>query len=555
MSYDPIALGIHWDRLISIADEIVNSLVRTSFSINVRESYDLSCVLFDARGRSLAQGTYSVPSFTGTAQETLRQVLEVIAVETLEPGDILITNDPWIGTGHLFDINVMQPIFHRGKLVGYAMSITHLPDIGGGGFAATAREIYQEGLRIPPVRFMRGGKADPFILDLLAANVRVPEQTIGDVMANATCTTVGARMINEFMTDYELTDLAALSDAILDFSCQRAREELRRIPAGTYRNAITVEGVDKPIRLECRIDIANGEALIDFGGTSETVAAAINVPICYTRAMAWHAIKCLTTPRIPNNQGAIRPIRIEAPAGSILNAEPPFPTGGRHVTGHFVQPVIFGALAAALPDRVQADSGMLNLINVQGVNRRGEGVSSIFFASGGFGALKGLDGADTTPGPSNMTGTPIEVWEDLTGSLIHSKRLIPDSGGPGEFRGGLGQRIEIVNDSFQEMSISCLAGRTEFPPLGVLGGRPGAQRQILVNGAQVHPKGRYSLRPGDRIVTCEAGGGGYGDPRARDPAAIQRDLEAGFVSAAGARRDYGFAPEAAEQRPRQRKSS
>lgn len=544
MSYDPIALGIHWDRLISIADEIVNSLVRTSFSINVRESYDLSCVLFDAKGRSLVQGTYSVPSFTGTAQETLRQVLQVIPAETLEPGDILITNDPWIGTGHLFDINVMQPIFHGGKLVGYAMSITHLPDIGGGGFSATASEIYQEGLRIPPVRFIRAGKADPFILDLFAANVRVPEQTIGDVMANATCTTVGARMIGEFMADYELTDLSALSDAMLDFSYQRTREELRRIPAGTYRNAISVEGFEEPIRLECSIDILDGEVSIDFTGTSQAVPAAINVPICYTRAMAWHAIKCLTTPRIPNNQGSIRPIRVEAPEGSILNALAPFPTGGRHVTGHFVQPVIFGALAKALPDRVQADSGMLNLINVQGTNRHGQGVSSIFFASGGFGALKGIDGAATTPGPSNMTGTPIEVWEDLTGSLIQSKRLLPDSGGAGEFRGGLGQRIEIVNDSFQNMSVSCLAGRTEFPPLGVLEGRPGKPREILLNGSAVHPKGRYVLRPGDRLVTFEAGGGGYGDPAARDPEAIRRDLEAGFVTEEGAQRDYGFTPKA-----------
>jgi N-methylhydantoinase B len=543
MPYDPIALGIHWDRLICIADEIVTSLVRTSFSINVRESYDLSCVLFDAKGRSLAQGTYSVPSFIGTAQETLRQVLQVIRAETLRPGDILMTNDPWIGTGHLFDINVMQPIFRREKLVGYAMSITHLPDIGGGGFSAMAHEIYEEGLRIPPVRLMRDGKVDPFLIDLLAANVRVPEQTIGDIMANATCTTVGARKVNEFMADYELTDLAALSDAILDFSDRRAREELLRIPAGSYRNAILVEGVDEPIRLECRIDIADGEALIDFSGTSQAVTTAINVPICYSRAMAWHAIKCLTTPRIPNNQGAIRPIRVEAPAGCILNAGPPFPTGGRHVTGHFVQPLIFGALAAALPDRVQADSGMLNLINVQGINRRGEGVSSIFFASGGFGALRGVDGADTTPSPSNMTGTPIEVWEDLTGTLIHSKRLLTDSGGPGKFRGGLGQRIEIINDSTQEMSISCLAGRTEFPPAGVLGGRPGARRQILLNDVPVHPKGRYKLRPGDRIVACEAGGGGYGNSMVRDRAAIQRDLSAGFISAEGARRDYGFYPE------------
>jgi N-methylhydantoinase B len=539
MGYDPIALGIQWDRLISIADEVVNALVRTSFSTNVRESYDLSCVLFDARGRALVQGTYSVPSFTGSAQETLRQVLDAIPPETLQAGDILITNDPWIGTGHLFDINVIQPVFRHGAIVGYAMSITHLPDIGGAGFSAAAREVYEEGLRIPPVKFVRAGVADPFILDLVKVNVRVPEQTIGDIMSNATCTTVGARMLAEFMEDYALDSLAPLADAMLDFSYTRAREELRKIPDGVYANRISVEGQDAPITLACRIEIADGEVLVDLEGTSPAVETAINVPICYTRAMAWHAIKCLTTPRIPNNEGAIRPIAIKAPAGCILNALPPHPTGGRHVTGHFIQPLIFGALATALPDRVQADAGMLNLINVQGRNRRGEGVSSIFFASGGFGALRGIDGAPTTPGPSNMTGTPVEVWEDLTGMRVISKALLPDSGGPGEFRGGVGQRIEIVNDTNDPMSISCLAGRTEFPPLGLLGGGPGQRRRVLINDRPVHPKGRYVLRPGDRLVTYEAGGGGYGDPRARSRAALRGDIESGYVSPEGAKRDYG----------------
>lgn len=540
MRYDPVALGIQWDRLISIADEIVSALVRTSFSTNVRESYDLSCVIFDARGRSIVQGTYSVPSFTGTAQETLRQILEVIPAATLAPGDVLMTNDPWMGTGHLFDINVAQPIFYRDRLVGYAMSITHLPDIGGMGFSATAREIYEEGLRIPPVRFIRQGVSDPFIVELIRTNVRVPEQTLGDIMANATCTTVGTRMVCEFLEDYGLDDLTALADAILDFSFESARREIRQIPDGTYYNSIQVESHnDTPISIACRIDVAGGDLMIDFSGTTGMVDAAINVPICYTRAMSWHAIKCLTTPKIPNNEGAIRPITVNAPEGCILNARPPFPTGGRHVIGHFVQPAIFGALAEAIPSRVQADCGMLNLINVQGRNRHDQGVSSIFFASGGFGALRGLDGAATTPGPSNMTGTPIEVWEDLTGLRIASKALLPDSGGAGEFRGGVGQRIEIVNDNDTPMVVSCLAGRSQFAPAGALGGRPGALRRIAINGSEVHPKGRYVLNPGDGLVTCEAGGGGFGAPNRRSHEALRRDLEDGYVTAEGLRRDYG----------------
>ena len=540
MTYDPVALGIQWDRLISIADEIISSLVRTSFSTNVRESYDLSCVVFDRRGRSIAQGTYSVPSFTGTAPATLAHMLARFPPDTLRPGDVIMTNDPWIGTGHLFDINVAQPIFRAGRLVGYVMSITHLPDIGGAGFSAMAKEVYEEGLRVPPMLFVRGGVPDPFMLELLQANVRVPEQTIGDIMANVACTTVGGRMVNEFLDEYGLDDLETLADAILAVSERTLRAEIDRIPPGIYQHRITIEGQDRPLTLSCRLTVGEGQVTADFTGSSPAEATAINVPICYTRAMTCHAIKCLTTPRVPNNEGSVRPVIVTAPPGCILNAVPPSPTGGRHVIGHFVQPLVFGALAAAMPERVQADSGMLNLINVQGQTREGQGVSSIFFASGGFGALDGLDGAATTPSPSNMTGTPVEVWENLTGMFVASKELIPDSGGPGRFRGGLGQRIVLRNDSSLPMLVSCLAGRTEFAPSGMRGGGPGALRRIEINGITVHPKGRYVLAPDDEITTYEAGGAGFGDARLRDRAAVQRDVESAFVSHEGAKRDYGL---------------
>lgn len=322
-AYDPIALGIQWDRLIAIADEIINALVRTSFSTNVRESYDLSCVVFDRHGRSIAQGAYSVPSFTGTAPATLAHMLSRFPPANLRPGDVIATNDPWMGTGHLFDVNVMQPVFRGDELVGYTMSITHLPDIGGAGFSATAREVFEEGLRLPIIRLARGGQVDETWIELIRTNVRVPEQTIGDLMANVTCTNVGARMLLEFMDEYGIDDLTPLADAILAQSERAIRDELRRIPAGVYANAIDIEGHAEPLRLACRITIADGEAHADFSGSSGAVPAAINVPLCYTRAMTCHAIKCLTTPKIPNNEGSVRPIRATAPEGSILNPLPP----------------------------------------------------------------------------------------------------------------------------------------------------------------------------------------------------------------------------------------
>jgi N-methylhydantoinase B len=281
---------------------------------------------------------------------------------------------------------------------------------------------------------------------------------------------------------------------------------------------------------------------VDFEGTSTAIPAAINVPLCYTRAMTCYALKTLTTPKIPNNEGSVRPVVLKAPENCILNPLPPFPTGGRHIIGHFVPPLIFGAIAEALPSRVQADSGMLNLINVQGQTRGGRGVSSIFFASGGFGALDGMDGASCTPSPSNMTGTPIEVWENLTDLFIEGKSLLADSGGAGMYRGGLGQQIDLRNDSTHSMTVSCLAARTEYPPVGILGGKPGCAREIRINGKPVHPKGRFTLAPGDRITTYEAGGGGYGDPHRRDRARIAADVLAGYVTREAALRDYGWAP-------------
>jgi N-methylhydantoinase B len=537
---DIISLGVQWDRMISIGDEIINSLVRSSFSTNVRESYDLSCVVFDSRGRSIAQGTYSVPSFTGTAPATLASMLAKFPAHTLRPGDVLMTNDPWIGTGHLFDINVMQPVFRRGRIVGYCMSITHLPDIGGAGFSATAREVFEEGLRLPICMLAREGRLDENLLGLIRENVRVPEQTLGDLLANVACTTVGGRMLNEFMDEHGIDSIDPLADAILSHSERAIRQQIARLPDGSYRHSIQIEGVDEPLTLACDVVIAGEQVRIDFGGTSAAIRSAINVPLCYTRAMSCYAIKCLTTPHIPNNQGSVAPISVTAPVGSLLNAVSPSPTGGRHIVGHFVVPLVFGALAAVVPEEVQADSGMLNLININGKTRDGRAVASIFFASGGFGALRGQDGAPTTPSPSNMTGTSIEVWENLTGMFIESKELLTDSGGPGEFRGGLGQRIEFVNDSGGELVISCLAGRTEFPPQGLHQGCAGSLREVRINGKPVHPKGRYVLAPDDRLTTLEAGGGGMGDPRQRDRAAVALDVALGHVSLSSAERDYGW---------------
>jgi N-methylhydantoinase B len=536
--YDPISLGIHWDRLISICDEVTSALIRSSFSTNVRESHDLSCLIFDRRARAIAQGTYSIPSFTGTAPATIQAMLQKFPTETLRSGDVIVTNDPWIGTGHLFDINVMRPVFRRGTLAGFTMSITHLPDIGGAGYSATAREIYEEGLRLPICKLVRAGAVDQALLELIAVNVRVPEQTLGDLMANITANEVGARMLVEFMDEYALDAIDDLAEAILQQSERAMRAEIAKLPAGIYRNRIAAEGIGCSLDLACTVEIGNGTALVDFAGTSPAIPEGINVPLCYSRAMAAYAIKCMTTPRLPNNEGSVGPIRVVASPGCVLDARSPFATGGRHIIGHFVVPLIFGALADAIPDRIQADSGMLNLMNFQGIHRDGRGISSIFFASGGFGALADRDGAPTTPSPSNMTGTPVEVWENLTSMLVERKQLLTDSGGPGRHRGGLGQEIALRNTTGHVLAMSCLAGRTEHAPQGFMGGHPGRLREIRINGRPVSPKGKYFLEPGDQVEALEAGGGGFGPPEERPAAALAADVANGFVSPEAARRLY-----------------
>ena len=539
-TFDAVSLGIMWDRLVALVDEIVSTLVRTSFSTIVNESYDLTCVVLDAEANSIAQGTFSVPVFIGSAPITLRHMLKRYPAETLEPGDVIFTNDPWLGTGHLYDITMVRPVFRKGRVVAYTLSITHLPDIGGSGFGSSAVEVYHEGLRLPICKLYEAGRLNELIVEIIRTNVRVPEQVMGDVMANVACNEVGGRELLAFMDEYGLDDLGELSRAIRGQSEAAMRGKIRELGQGTYRNQIQVEGFDGPCDYVVRVDVKDDSVAYDFTGTSGCVRAAVNVPFCYTNAMALHAIKSLLLPTIPNNAGSIAPISVFAPPGCILNAQPPFATGGRHAMGHFVTPLVYGALAKALPDRVQAGSGMMNLITFQGVRRDERPFSTLYFAAGGYGALEHLDGWCTLPHPSNMATVPVEVWETLTHTTIESKRLLPDSGGPGQWRGGLGQEVVLRNDSGHIVTTLGMGNRTMFPARGIFGGGDGTLRAHAIDGKLVHAKGRNELAPGQRMRIVEAGGGGFGDPRARAPASVAEDVAQGYVGAVAAREIYGW---------------
>jgi N-methylhydantoinase B len=538
---DSVSVGIMWDRLVSISDEIVSTLVRTSFSTIVTESYDLTVAVLDAEGELMAQGTYSVPVFMGTAPATLQFMLERFPAKTLRPGDVIITNDPWFGTGHIFDINVMRPIFQDGQIVAYVISITHLPDVGGLGFGAAAEEIYHEGLRLPICKLFDAGELNEFIIELVRTNVRAPEEVVGDLMANVTATAAGERMLIEFLDEYELGDFAALSSEIRLRSQHAIEAKIAAMVPGVYRNSVQIEGIDSPITLAVAIEVrADGTLHADFEGTGDSVRRGINVPFCYARAMVLYTVKCLTVPELPNNGGMTVPITAAAPLGCLLNAQPPSATGARHMIGHYVAPLVLGALADAAPDQVMADCGMMNLLTVQGTHRDGRPVSTLYFAAGGFGALRDHDGPEVLPAPSNMAVVPVEVWETLTSTTIESKRLLPDSGGAGKARGGLGQEVIIRNDSGNLLTVLCMANRTEFEAKGFAGGQAGLLRELRLDGVTIDPKGRHQAVAGARITLIEAGGGGYGDPRERAREDVLRDVRYGFISAAAACEQYGF---------------
>jgi N-methylhydantoinase B len=435
---------------------------------------------------------------------------------------------------------MVRPVFRGRRLVAYTLSITHLPDVGGCGFGSSAPEVYHEGIRIPICKLYEEGRRNELLVEIIRANVRVPEQVLGDVMANVACNEVGARELLAFMDEYRLDDFGALSRAIRGQSEAAMRARIREVGDGNYHNRIAVEGFDGPCDYAVKINVKGDGVAFDFTGTSGCVRAAVNVPFCYTNAMALHAIKSLLLPNIPNNAGSVAPISVHAPPGCILNAQPPFATGGRHAMGHFVTPLIYGALGQALPERVQAGSGMMNLMTFQGIRRDARPFSALYFAAGGYGALEGLDGRCTLPHPSNMAAVPVEVWETLTHTTIESKKLVPDSGGPGRWRGGLGQEVIVRNDTGHPIVTLGMGNRTRFPARGMFSGGDGTLRVHEIDGAPVHAKGCNELAPGQRLRIVEAGGGGFGDAKERARVAVADDVAQGYISRQAAHTIYGW---------------
>ena len=541
---DAITLEILWSRLISIADESAAALLRTSFSTIVRESNDYATVLMDANGDALAENTAGIPSFVGVLPRTLKHMLARFPRETWRPGDCVITNDPWMATGHLPDITMAAPIYHRGHLVGFSGSIAHSPDIGGSLWSADCRELYEEGLRIPPVKFLIEGQANRDVYDFITGNVRVPEQVLGDLHAQVTAQQVCARRLGEFLDDAGMVELTALSGALQDRADAAMRRAIEAVPDGDYRATVRADGFDADETLiACRVTVAGSSLHVDYAGTSRQIDRGLNSVLNYTYAYSVYPIKCALDPLTPRNEGSYRSVTIEAPLGSILNPRYPAPCNARQLTGHLLTGAIYACLAQAVPDRIIAGCGSAPTLRslYSGVDRQGARFSQILFASGGMGASALGDGLPTTAFPTNSGAGSIEAFESLAPLLVWKKEFRTDSGGPGEHRGGLGQEIVVEVVSPQPLRLSLLSDRQKYPADGLLGGQPGALVEIaLADGRRPHPKSRGTLEPGDRLILRFAGGGGYGDPRRRDREAVRADVRGGYVSPEAARRDYGL---------------
>jgi N-methylhydantoinase B len=534
MQFDPIALEILWQRLVSAVEEASAALIRAAFSTVVRESHDFACVITDSRGDLLAQGQQSIPAFIGTLPRTVRWLLTHFPATELAPGDVLIANDPWFGTGHLPDINVVKPIFRGARLIGYAASTAHAPDIGGRTGSHDLRDVFEEGVQIPPLKLLRCGVVDDTLIAMLSKNVRAPEAVIGDLWAQVAALDLISARVLTLMDEYRLDELDALSGEIQRRTEAAMRAAIAAVPQGTYRHAFDTDGIlGHKVHIEMAVTFDGRDCLIDYEGSSAQIdGAAINCAYVYTYSYTSYGVKLALLPNVRNNEGVWRPIKVRAAEGSILNHK--FPTSGasRAMLGQYLPAGIMQCLAQAIPGRVMGSPGSpVWSLYQSGVDRDGKIYANRYFLNGGFGGNSRTDGANVLSWPSNISNVPVEVVEQLTPYRIRAKMLRTGTGGAGRHRGGLGQQldIEVLGDAPLEFRFN--AERIATPAAGVVGGGPGAPGEIRINDQPIHDtKLAYTLQPGDRLSLRTPGGGGYGPPDERTAAAHQHDLLAGYIT-------------------------
>ncbi len=514
---DSIELEILWSNLIATVSEQANVLQRIAFSPIVREVGDLACAVFDKRGRMMAQARTGTPGHINSLAASGELLIKTFPPETLSPGDAIITNDPWLSAGHLFDITVFSPIYHRGKLVGYAGVNIHHTDIGGYGIGAGARDIHEEGLWLPPMKFFEKGVMNPTLKTIIGRNVRTPDQVFGDLSAQVACNRTCGDRVSALLERHGLDDMEQLSDEIINRSETATRAAIRKLPAGTWHGESKFNvpgGEEVTLHAAVTIDSLKGEVLIDFDGTSPKSKYGVNVVLNYTHAYSTFAIRSCLNPDLPNNYGSLAPIKVKAPAGCILNAQYPSPVSARHIVGMYVPMPILKALYHVVPDRVLSEcAGAVWSLQIQGEDARGQiFTSSTIGFSGGMGARRTKPGLSATCYPPGVAATPLESIEASLPVEFLRRELRPGTGGKGREPGGDGQVVEFKLYGGKPWLMGIVTSRTSDGAEGLEGGGPGAPGRLTVNGKPVNSAGKLPMQPDDTVMMETPGGGGYGAP-------------------------------------------
>jgi N-methylhydantoinase B len=562
LQLDPVTIQLLWNRLVSVVDEASSGLIRTAYTPSVKEYHDFCCALFDIEARLLAHSTVTTPGLLGVIPDVMVNFVGKHPPETLKPGDVLITNDPWLASGHLIDVTVAAPIFHRDKLVAYTLCIVHHLDMGGRMATLESKDVYEEGLKIPILKLYREGELNDTVYEFIRANTRVPEKILGDLRAQLIANHVSTRGLVHLMEEYGLSSIQELADEIISRTEASLRRKIAQLPSGTYRYAVRLPplpGCPERVDIKVAVVIDGDRIVLDYRGSSGEVSAAVNCCLNMTKSYSSYPIKAALDPEVPSNHGALLPITVLADEGTVVHCRPPAATWGRTMISHLYPEIIFGALEKVIPQFVLGGQGCCpaNEVYLHGHRRDGRPFMAIANHMGGFGGSARQDGHSGLCFPFNTRDIPIEVTEAEATMMYLRKELVPDSAGPGRNRGGLGQEVEFEilggergpAEGYVASSVR-LSGRAEdsdFPVLGRLGGKNGRGYGLKVNGKPVDHGIYRRLYPGDRVHFQLSGGGGYGDPREREPQRVARDVTEGYVTAQGARKDYGVAVNADHQ--------
>ena len=541
-AFDPISLEIMWSRLMSIADEMWTTVLRTAVSTVIGAANDFGCEIMDAEGNSLAHAQRSMPVFNLVMSTVTRAIIARHPPRTMRPGDVYITNDPWICAGHLDDIAVVTPVFRHDRVVAFLTTIAHASSIGGSLVPGTVRDMHEEGLFIPICRLHEAGLPNETVLAFIRGNVRMPDMVSMDIEAQVTANTLGAGRLQAFLSEYGLDDFVTLGRMIHERAERAIREAILAIPDGAYENQVVIDGhgPKDPVRLRCRIQVDDDHIRVDYTGSDpQRMAGGINSALVYTTAHTIYSFKCILAPTVPNNEGTFRPISVTAPPGSILNCISPTSVNSRTQTGWHLHALIFGALVQALPDRVQAGNGLMFSFSAYGQDDAGRAYNAHFFAAGGRGASRGRDGIGRNCFPSSARNVPSEIFESRAPILIRRRGLQPNSAGIGQWRGAFGEEIVVskLPGIVAPISCACRPNRLRYPPLGLAGGQDGHCTEVLLNGERMPDEildaGHFTLRHDDDHLTVRLpGGAGYGPAELRDPATLAADMHAGLLTAA-----------------------